>query len=53
MTGVVTCEAGEEGEKADKGEEGGGGGKTVPDLKTQKDEIHTLLNQKLQKGDTW
>ena len=39
----------------------GGGGeegetereKSVPDLSTQKEEIRTLLNQRLKKGDTW
>ena len=33
--------------------EGGMAEKTVPDLKTQKEEIHALLDQKLKKGDTW
>ena len=28
-------------------------GSTIPDLKVQKEEIRALLNQKLQKGDTW
>ena len=43
---------GEEGEGG--GGEGGSTGETaVPDLKTQKEEIHAHLNQKLKKGDVW
>ena len=42
--GIATQDDGEK-----EGEEEG----SVPDLNTQKDEIHALLNQKLKKGDTW
>ena len=48
---------GEEGEGGvGEGEEGDGEGKAsveIPDHKTQKQEIHAVLNQRLKVGDTW
>ena len=36
-----------------EGEGEGEGEKTIPDLKTQNEELRALLNQRLVKGDTW
>ena len=52
-TGVKQNEGGGGGEEEREGEGEGGRERVIPDLKTQKDEIHALLNQKLKKGDTW
>ena len=44
-------EGGEEG-KEEKGDREEDENKPVP-IEAQREEIHTLINQRLQKGDTW
>lgn len=51
--GVEVSGTGEVGGGEGEGEGGGKREKSTPDLKTQKEEIHALLNQKLKKGDVW
>ena len=46
-------EKNKEEEVKEKNEEEGGGEREVPDHKTQKQELHAVLQQRLRKGDTW
>jgi len=46
-------EGGEKGKEEEGDEKGKEGENQVPDYKTQNQELHAVLQQRLKKGDTW